>query len=209
MRQLKSITYLSLSLLVFGACSDGPTGTNSGDPLEEAEVQALLIALAEAYGGVNTVGAAAPMVSGAPSPAFSAVPIDASFNETVPCNEGNMVIRGSMNGDIDDQTFLGSFDIDIEFDPSACRITSGTSSFTVDGDPHIQLTATFTIGETTFSVEGSETGGIAFTTADGRTGTCAIDLDFSSSINSETQAISSTVSGTVCGLNATAFETGF
>ena len=55
------------------------------------------------------------------------------------------------------------------------------------------------------TMDGTESGGFSYTSSDGRTGSCAIDVTYSVVISGE--ASSSTVTGTICGMSAAEFQT--
>ncbi len=190
--------------MAVAACGgDGPTGTNSGDELTQAEIQAVFNELGTA---MASFGLGEPPSAG-PSASAGSVPFEADFNQSAACTEaGTVSLRGSVNGDFDDETNVGDMSMDLFLDFNACQFSSETTTFTVDGDPEIQFMADLAFTSTTVSIEGFQQGGFRFSTSDGRAGSCAIDLTFSSSLNSETSEVSSTVSGTVCGQSAAQFE---
>lgn len=78
---------------------------------------------------------------------------------------------------------------------------SGTAPCAVDGtmDANGCVVSTESRTVTLDVISGSETGGIAFTSSDGRAGSCAFDVQFSGSFSQSTESGSSSVSGTVCG----------
>ena len=156
---------------IAGACGGDPTGTDSGDPLSDAEVQAVLTELAQSLGNLAAVPSV--MRPGIDRPvvlAESADPISIDFNESAPCEAGSIGIRGSIDGDIDEQTLTGSFDARITWTIDGCVITVEGTAVTVDDDPNIVFDAEFTLGENSISATGTEKGGFRYTAADGRSG---------------------------------------
>ncbi len=196
----------AVAAMTIAACSGSPTGTNSGDQLSDAEIQALLAELSGALGssGVPTASSYRPNQGGVLL--SSSVPVNANVDVTAPCNSGNIRVQGSIDGDIDQQTLQGAFTLKVSWEPNACEVTSGTSNFVVNGDPRIDLNVDFTMTENVLTVDGTEKGGFSFTSTDGRSGSCAIDLTFSSAVNTQTNAIDVSVSGTVCGKSAASFD---
>ena len=191
--------------LAVAACGDDPTGTNSGDQLTTLEVQALFRALGSSFDSIGVTGANAQRVSATQmiaSGASAAVPIDESFNITVPCESGNIQVVGSMTGNIDEQTFASTITMEFTWSLNGCLVPTETTTFTVDGDPEINFSAELTFSETEFGMSGTETGGFSFTSSDDRTGSCAVDVTFSTSLNMSTGADTTTITGTICGLNA-------
>lgn len=204
MRRLSTILAAAGLTMAVAACGgDGPTGSNSGDELTQTEIQALFNELGVA---MASLGLGEPPTAG-PSASAGSVPFEVDFNQSAACTEaGTISLRGSVNGNFDDETNTGDMSVDLFLDFNACQVSSETTMFTVDGDPEIQFMADMAFTPTTVSIDGSQQGGFRFTTADGRTGSCAIDLTFSSSVNSETSEVSQSVSGTVCGQSAAVFE---
>jgi hypothetical protein len=93
----------------------------------------------------------------------------------------------------------------VTVDFAACSFPSNDLTVTVDGQPDITFQADFLLTQESLSVDGSQRGGFSFTTSDGRAGSCAIDIEFDASYTTGSAAVSS-VSGTVCGRSAAAFE---
>ncbi len=209
-RALRSKWPASLALLVAAACGGSPTGTNSGDPLTEQEIQAVLDALGGSLGGVTSASVVSANVldSGGPNLSTAAEPINVNLDVTVPCQSGgNIGLDGSMNGDVDTQTGEGSVDVDFKWIINGCVVPTQSTTVTVQGDPHIQFAATFTFSQDSFSMDGTQAGGFSFTTGDGRSGSCAIDLSFQSSVNYTTNAVTGSFNGTICGISGSGFQT--
>ncbi len=189
-------TALALTVV---ACSDTATGVTSGDELTSVEVAAVMAALGSAF---ESVGVAPPVAVG---PALAPISINESFNESIPCESGTLDLSGSMTGSVDDQTFDIDIMMDVSWDPNACVVTDGTNTFTVDGAPRVDLTLDMTSTQDALTLSGTETGGFSFTTSDGRSGSCALDVTFS--VVTVGSNVTSTVTGTICGHPASSFET--
>ncbi len=194
---MKQATRLLAALVAVGlpvtACGDdgGGTATTSGDQLTASEVDAIFSELFEIAFGA---GGLSPAASAPAAP----VPFNQSISQTKACPGGGSVsLSGNLNGTIDDVTSEGNINMTLTEDISGCVITSDTKKFTVNGDPNIQITAsvTFTPGISgTFTMKG----GFKYTSDDGRSGSCGIDM----SVNLATEA----VTGNVCGRSASSIN---
>ncbi len=187
-------TALALTIV---ACGDDPTGVNSGAELTSAEVAAVIAALGTAFDSVG--------VSAAAAPAQTPIVVNQSFDVSVPCESGTLRVSGSIAGSVDDVTFDSDITTTVSWDPNACVVSDGTNTFTVDGAPHIDLVLNLTSTQDALTLSGTETGGFSFTSSDGRSGSCTLDVTFS--ILTDSTGITSTVTGTICGLDASAIQT--
>jgi hypothetical protein len=189
---------LALTLV---ACGDNPVGVNSGDELTDAEIQAIFNAFSGAFSDVN---ASAHVVAPADGIQMADIQVDHSVNVTAPCAlGGEITLDGSVNGTVNDETFASDLVMEVDVLFAACGVASDQNTLTVDGD--IEFDSHVVLSETEFSANGSQEGGFEFTTNDGRSGSCAIDIEFSASYTEGTSAQSS-VSGRVCGRSASQFE---
>lgn len=185
-------------LAVLSACGgdDDPLGVNSGDPLTEEEIEAVFFAISDAFAELSF----APAQAG---PARATVSVSESFSGSAPCAEGGSIsANGSVSGTADDETFVLDLAYQLRMTPSACAVPTETNTVTLDGSPYLQLDMDFLLTETVIDVTGSYSGGIAFTSSDGRSGSCAFDVDFSVNANLDAQSGTSSASGTVCGVSA-------
>ncbi len=178
------------------ACGD-PTGVNSGDGLTAAEVVIVIAAFGSAFESVGIAPQAAP--------AQVPIPVDESFDASIPCESGTLEVSGSVMGSIDDKTFDMDVTTVVSWDPNACVVGDGTNKFTLDGAPRVDLVLDMTSTQDALTWNGTETGGFSFTSSDGRSGSCALDVTFS--IVTTLSGSTSTVTGTICGLDASIFET--
>ena len=192
--------------LIVAACGGDPTGVNSGDQLTSAELAAVIGAFGSAFdsAGVGAQRVSTVSFDGA-SAGQAAVPINESFNVSVPCESGTVQVSGSITGTVDDQTSALDVTMDISWDPNGCVVSDGTNTFTVDGAPEVKLVLSMTSSENALTMSGTETGGFSFTASDGRSGSCAFDVTFT--VVTDSAGINSTVTGTICGLDASTFET--
>jgi hypothetical protein len=187
--------------LTLAACGDDPVGVNSGDELSDAEIQAIFNAFGGAFSDVN---AAAHVVAPADGIQMADIHVDHSVDVSTACAlGGEIALNGSVNGTVNDETFASDLEMEVGVQFDACGIASDQNTLTVDGN--IEFDSHIVLSETEFSASGSQEGGFEFTTNDGRSGSCAIDIDFSASYVEGTSAQSS-VTGTVCGRSASQFE---
>ena len=181
--------------LTVAACGDDLTGVTSGDELTSTEVAAVLAALGSAF---ESAGAQA-------APSQAPIAVNTNFDVSVPCESGTLDVSGSISGTVDDVTFDTDVTTTVRWEPNACVVSDETNTFTVDGAPHVDLTLDLTTTQDVVTVSGTETGGFSFTSSDGRTGSCSIDVTFS--IVTTATSVDATVTGTICGLSASGFDT--
>ena len=104
---------------------------------------------------------------------------------------------------MNDETFASDIEMEVGVQFDACGIPSDQNTLTVDGT--VEFYSHVVLNDGSFSVDGTQIGGFSFTSDDGRSGSCAIDIDFSASYTEGSSAQSS-VTGTVCGRSANQFE---
>ncbi|MDH3290663.1 MAG: hypothetical protein OEO20_00485 [Gemmatimonadota bacterium] len=173
----------ALALVLAGCGSD--VGTNSGDPLTQAEAAEIFAqlqtAVADALGSPSAPATVSP-------PEVMAVPIPTS-SATCPAG-GSVSVSGSA-----DETATG-ISFSLTETVSNCGIVYNTITFTVDGDPHIKISGDITIGGD-MQVSGTYDmqGGFLYSADDGRAGSCAVDA----SVNFTTFNIG----GSLCGHSLT------
>jgi len=198
MSGMRSWSGLAAALaLGLAACGDF---TSSGDPLSESEAADLAAEIVE--GGFVGFGAQGAAPQGAPGEAAARVTI--TLNDTAPCDGGGTVaVAGTMTADVNQTTGAGTFEFNYSVAPSACQVTtSGGKTFTLTGDPNIQVQGNFNWSET--SADGSLTydGKFKWTSSDGRSGACGVNLEATYDFNFGTTGSSgtATLSGSVCGV---------
>ena len=205
----RKLTMLTAVALTMGACGDDlPTGNNSGDELEEAEVEALVV---EFFDILEQIDVEIPGLRLTDPRLFLSrtavpVPVDETFSGSDPCDAGGDVsYSGTAEGEVDDETNEGEVTVEATFEFDDCEIVGETVTYTVQGDPEIGVVADFEITEETVTVTLDAGGGFAFTTDDEREGTCSVDISVTLTVSGTT--ITETVSGTVCGVDASDFDT--
>ena len=146
----RSFVALAAVFTVSACGGDDPLGVNSGDPLTEAEIQAVFFAISEAFGNLNFGPAAV-------GPAQATVSINESFNGSAECPVGGSVsANGSANGTIDDETFEFDLRYQLRLDMNGCQVETDTNVITMDGSPYIQLDMDLLLTETLIEVSGLE-----------------------------------------------------
>lgn len=200
MRRYASALFTAVAV---AACGGGPTGVNEGDPLELEEIQALFDELSAAFVQAG-VGPTQSRRYDLPEMQVltSSVPIDASIDISVPCTGGTITLDGSVDGDIDDETFEGDMSMEFTWGINDCDVTTETTTFTVTGE--IAFEGDFTFTESLVTMSGREQGGISFTADDGRSGSCAFDVSFEASISDTSGSYE--VTGQVCGRDVSDLE---
>ena len=183
--------------MALAACGGDPTGTNSGDPLDDVEIQALFNALGGAFSDVDVYGSTA-----APSAAFIDISEDFSGSTACPVS-GTIAVDGSVDASINDQTFEGSVDYQMSMDLNECVVATEMGNLTVNSAPEVRFTGSFNFAETSTSFDVTEVGGFSFDAADGRRGSCAIDVRVIGEVTAT--SASQTMTGTVCGRSASEF----
>lgn len=207
---MRSRSAFIAAAFVFGAgalsaCGDdGPTGVQ-GDPLSQEEVQAVFAALAGAFSQVG-VPSASPAMDGVPDPSAAPVAVDEIFDFTSPCEvSGSLTAVGAVSGTVDDETFDTDLSYQLAITPDGCTVTNQENTLVVDGDPSVAIAMDMEFTETLFAVSGSYTGGLAYTTGDGRAGSCSINLTFDVSANANGGSQQS-IRGQVCGIAGNHFQ---
>ena len=183
------------------ACGDdvtgGDTGVDSGSELTSTEVAAILAAFGAAYESAASGAQAAP--------AQVLESVDETFDVSVPCESGNLVVSGSITGSADLETFISDLTTTVSWDPNACVLGQEPNTVTLDGAPSVELVLHLTSTQVDLAMSGTETGGFSYASSDGRSGTCALDVTFS--VATTPTGVERTVTGTICGLEAGIFQT--
>jgi hypothetical protein len=187
--------------LTLAACGGDPVGVNSGDELTDTEIQAIF----NAFGGAfSSVGASAHASAPLDGMQMAEIDVDQEVNVSAPCNLGGEIsLNGSVDGTVDDETFASNLEMEVGVQFDACGVASDQNTLTVDGE--IDFYSHVVLNDGSFSADGWQRGGFEFATNDGRSGSCAIDIEFSASYTEGTSAQSS-VTGRVCGRSASELE---
>ena len=187
--------------LTLAACGGDPLGVNAGDELTDAEIQAIFNAFSGAVGGIDASAHVAAPVDGIQ---MADIHVDQDVSVSTQCSLGGEIsLDGSVDGTVNDETFASDIEMEVGVQFDACGIPSDQNTLTVDGT--VEFYSHVVLNDGSFSVDGTQIGGFSFTSDDGRSGSCAIDIDFSASYTEGSSAQSS-VTGTVCGRSANQFE---
>ncbi len=178
-------------------CSDssGPDDTLSDGEASQisAQVAAVTIAALNSSTTSGSPGSASSLASS--GEANVSVPVNFQYSSTHSCPVGGRAgANGSVTGSIDNDTGDGALWLQIIFTYTDCTFSVGTRNLTINGNPSLTLTGTFTFlggqpaTQQTLSLSGAlSTSIISF---------CAISL----TMNVATAGNgTTTVSGTVCG----------
>lgn len=186
-----------LPLLALAACGgDDGTGPGGEDDLSAEEVEEMTEALAAA-------GAFAPAF-GVPTfspPAGSAArePVSMSIDQTVSCPQGGSIgMSGNLQGDYDDETGEGAFNLAISQDYMDCVSTAESSGRTFTFGGGMDMDLDMEVSQNSFSMDGTNQGTLQWSTS-GRSGSCSVNVSYQFS-GSET-SFTGQVSGTVCGVD--------
>jgi hypothetical protein len=198
MRKIPLMSLAVAAAFVVSACGDdaGGVGTNSGDTPTAAEQEVILEILGE-IGAVPFVGAfLAPEAAGPQT----APPINENYSYSASCTEGGSVnVSGKYTGDIDQTALTGTISFDITQQVNGCaeKDDGGTVTVTVDTSPDIVISGDITLNGSTAAPSGSLSwmGGISWTSTDGNSGSCGIDVTVYLGTGN--------VSGMVCGESVT------
>jgi hypothetical protein len=194
---------MATAAFALAACGgdDDPTGVgNTGDPLNEAEIQEVFTAL---FGALDAIAFSPPT-----APAQAPVTFSQDFQATnAPCEtSGTINLIGGVDGTFDDMTGAFDFSFTLTMTPSSCTVPTSSGSITMNGAPNLVFLLDYAgASEDTFTADGSYTGGVSYSTSDGRSGTCQFDVDYSADVDFTTSTIQQSTSGTVCGVSASQF----
>ena len=204
-RRVSLLAAFVTGAVTLAACGDDGPMSVQGDPLSQEEVQAVFAALSGAFSQVG-VPSASPAMDGIPQPSAAPVAVDETFDLTLPCEvSGDLAAVGAVSGTVDDETYDTDLTYQLAITPNACAVPHEENTLIVSGDPSVAISMDMAFTETLFSVAGSYTGGLSYTTSDGRAGSCTINLNFDISANAGGGGGQS-VSGQVCGIAGSHFQ---
>lgn len=187
------------SVWFLAACSDGPLLPSSDDALSGAEAAAISeFLVGQSFQGWSFGDVGGPSASVAPSGSVGApISIDFSTEASVDCPEGGAVaLSVDIRGTVDDQTQSGTLSLFLSESLDACAFSADGTVFTLDTGPDLELVGDFAwqagqpVGEQSFSFDG----GVQWSAADGRSGSCSVDLQVTLFEDGSTVE-----SGSVCG----------
>ena len=188
--------------LTVTACGDSLTGVNSGEQLTNDEVAAVVEAFFSAF---DAAEAEADAGEAAAAPAQAPIAFDFTVDLSVPCESGTFEMSGAIAITGDDETGVEDGRIEMTWEPMDCLVGDGTNTFTLNGDPRVEAVIEFATDGETETIDGTFNGGFSFESGDARSGSCAMDVTFHVETDGSVASVS-TISGTVCGLDADTFE---
>jgi hypothetical protein len=170
--------------LAANGCGDGVTDS-TGDPLTQEEAFAIYAELQFAVSDALSAQGSAAAGSGA----MLVTPITPV---TGSCGGGGTVtVTGDVDDNIDPQSGLGTISFTLTETVDDCIVQTTGANFTVNGSPNIVVAGDLTVGENSLGGTYDMGGGFAYTSDDGRAGTCGVDVSLNFSNLS--------VGGTICG----------
>lgn len=202
----RSLRVLSLCLVTIPLASCGRSPTDAGgDRLTQQESLALYSELSLAVSQALT--SVSSTQSPAQAPSATSTTFSGSIDSTVPCTAGGTgTVTGSYNGSYDAQVTTYSYSYDLTMDFNSCQSSGQGTQFTITGDPNLTISGDFNWTGTTYDYTYTEQGGIAFTTSDGRSGSCQIN--YSSTATYDGTKLSVNLQGSICGTDISVASTG-
>ena len=198
-------TTLTILLSVSACGSDSPAGI-TGDALNAAETQQLVGAFFAVLELIDI-----PLLETAPAAVArpAATPYGELYDDQVggvtECEGGGSAsVEGLITGDVDQEAGTAALSMTATADFAGCVVPGETTTFTLNGDPDIGLTSDLNISPSAISIDIDTDGYVAFETDDGRSGSCRLNFGVSASATSS--GIQETLSGTVCGVNASSLD---
>lgn len=190
----RSVTVLLGALLVLGACDEDAAGP-TGDQMSRDE--ALFITTQVLASGETTTEAPEANTGD-----FTVGMVPRTLTQTLqvthPCPvSGQVQLSWSANLAWDDETGDMTLDVEGMQNHAACAFNREGLTFTIHGNPNIELDAHIEIdnhmpvGEHTLNIQG----GFRWTSSDGREGTCPISVEAITNFTAQTR----TIEGNVCG----------
>ena len=186
------------------ACREDSTGTDD-DEMTQAEANAFVQGL---FGG-NLLVYGSSLIEGdsrtvTTDPPAGAVPLDA----TTPCTGGGQaVFQGEARFSQDDAQGAAGIELSGTLVADGCTFTGDEVTFTLDADPGLAQSISFTTvpEEFSFSLKITVSGFFSWTNGQ-RSGSCSLDTTVTSKLSPVDAALSGSVptakvSGSVCGLN--------
>ncbi len=202
--RLSRIGLAATSVALFAGCESTDDPLGPGQQLTASEAAAVNQQIVQlAFDGWDFGQAAASRAPRAEegvsmSVAGAPITIDWSLGVSTACELGGTFdVNGEITGSIDDQTFAGDFQLDVMTSMTDCAFMADEQVFTFNTNPDLQLS-----GSTSWDANGlvgtsiyTYVGGLDWAAADGRSGSCAVDVVASLAPDGTESA-----TGTICGL---------
>lgn len=179
-------------VVALAACGDETT-TEPEDSLTEEEALALIeVAIGQGIAVSGQVTGGTEVVT----------PEGVTLDFTAPCSMGGTVAVNAQAGFTGDPNAESAgVDLSVTLVHSGCvEAQQGSGiTFTLDGAPNVNMNIELTIGaEFGFTLSGTVAGMVAWTTGDGRAGTCALDVRLEP-VDDPNALLSVMVTGQACG----------
>jgi hypothetical protein len=200
MRRKSALASLAAAALLAAGCDRNATAPAEG-ALESADV-ALLAEELDALTGVALSSQIGSFLLFSEAPATAApLPVDRSFTTTRQCpGGGSVTVAGTVKGETDRATRSLSLETNATRTENACAIPTrraGGATLTVTGNPNVAIRGVHKAvnGQPSGPQTVTHKGAFSWSSSDGRSGSCALDLvstvDFA--------ALTYSVKGTLCG----------
>jgi hypothetical protein len=167
----------ALAVLALAACDGNAVGPAADKALSAAESETLATVFGDQNSGFLD-GFSGPSFSKTPDGPRLATTVTTTFTRTRTCPQGGSVkLEGTHVVTTDPATHSGSAQFNATRTESACAVGRGDVVITVNGNPNTVLTANQTWTNGTPGVRtATAKGSISWSTSNGRSGTCNIDV---------------------------------
>lgn len=204
----KTIVLAALAAIATGACQDGAGPGESGiDRAEAMQIAALLAASTETAAGASLTSqgqasdsgsAMTPDASDASDASDGSGSFTHSHESSHPCPGGGTVaLSFTLSGNWDQAEQALQLDLDGSQTHAGCIVTLDGVTFTIDGAPALDFTASLAVanGQPTGPFSHGVDGAFNWSASDGRSGSCNVLV----STTTDLLARQRTVQGEVCG----------
>jgi hypothetical protein len=199
---MRRTTILAAAVLLT-ACADStePEGGLTKDEAGSLAAAILNLSLDASLESGGDGPFAAPGAGPAAAPSAAPSSFSEHFSGEGPCAlGGTMFADVTASGSFDDATQSGSLDFKVEAKHHGCQVkTEEGRLFTIDGKPSIKAELHMVAKQgKALELSGSYDGDVDWQ-SDGKSGSCHFDLDFSGSVDMNTDKAAATMKGKACG----------
>jgi hypothetical protein len=187
-----AVVLVAVSFLAAG-CGDGKSPTDGGSGLSKQASMAIFSELMVAmFSAMGQAGAPPESPSGLGALTASS---PETFTVTSSCAQGGSINVSMTVDDRMNEAGTGSIAYNMVQTPNACKVTTPSGTFTVNGAPNLSWGGTmqFTNFNPSANFVWKMTGGYSFTGSEA--GTCQVDLTYNMNINTG----SGSLTGKMCG----------
>jgi hypothetical protein len=166
----------ALAALALAACDKSATGVAS-EALSASDVQAVVATFGD-QDGAFLDGFGGPSLDRLPAGPQLATTVTTTFTRTRACpGGGDVKLEGTHVVTSDPATHSGSVSFNATRTEEACVVRHEGVSITVNGNPNTVLTANQSWTNGTRGIRtATKKGGFTFSTSNGRTGSCSVDV---------------------------------